>query len=137
MHEQHTCLFTVAEGKQRTITSLISSWSIPLACCETQKQQQFRIDDDERTGCCETMRSPEVSQLRACQSKTNSLIALGHAYATPTNWLEVERDDMIAANIKHVLDPICEVLLKRLSSTSCEPESVTFDRNLCRRIRKL
>ena len=33
---------------------------------------------------------------------------------------------MIAANIKHVLDPICEVLLKRLSSMFSEPESVTL-----------
>ncbi len=54
------------------------------------------------------------------------MIALGYAYATPTNWLEVERDDMIAANIKHVLDSICEVLLKRLSSMFSEPESVSL-----------
>ena len=71
------------------------------------------------------MRSPEACQLRTRQSKANSLIALGCAYATPTNWLEVERDDMLAANIKHVLDAICEVLSKRLSSVSDEPELVT------------
>jgi hypothetical protein len=67
-----------------------------------------------------------MSTARMSKQKTNSLIALGYAYATPTNWLEVERDDMIAANIKHVLDSICEVLLKRLSSMFSEPESVTL-----------